>query len=325
MKIAIKIISFLAGCFIILVLAVASNSDWLSKASKYIPSPYRYGDLYMLSRAPGYKIAIQPKIMLPAGEKDANKTLLIIGDSYTDNFDSTLFIAGSYSFIHWNRLPDTIPPLDKDKKNVVIIESTERSVRWRLKQSNLLVTGSKMPKGKEAPETELMAETNLQYMLTHFDWQMPFQELKTHIYLNYFDKFSAMVAKPDGSGRLYLSETVDPANVNSSFNPVNDEEIKSIVENLNKINDELYALGFDEVYISIIPNAASIYKNARSYNHLIERIQEHPEAKFRFIDVYDAFREQKLPVFYPNDSHWNPVGKAIWISKVNQVISENRK
>lgn len=323
MKIFFKTISLTLGCCIIILLAIASNSRWFNASAKYIPSPYRYGDLYLLSSMPGYKIKNHSKLKPPFSTRNKNTTLTVIGDSYTEHFDSSLFNFYSYHFIHWDKLPDTIPVLDSTKRNILIIESTERYVRWRFKMNNLLSIGKKKQQVREEPALQLAAETNLQYMLTHLDWELPFKELKTSIYLNYFDKFSTMVSKPDGTGRLYLNETIDPQNSSSSFNPVDDVEIKIIVENINKLCEQLSNLCFDEVYVSIIPNAASIYKKSDiPYNHLLERIQQHPGAKFKFINVYEDFKQEKKSVFHCNDSHWNALGQMIWLKKINNLSSD---
>jgi hypothetical protein len=325
MKTILKLLSFILGLFIVFLIAIASNSEWQKTYTKYFPNPYRYGDLYLFSNMPGYRVKLkhlQP--ILPGPIKNTNSTLTIIGDSYLDGLDSSFFYPIKYRFIHWDRMPDTIPALDRTKKNILIIESTERAVRWRFTGNNLLTIGTKSPKAIEKSSVKLLAEDNLQYMFTHLDWELPFKELKTLINLHYFDKFSPLVSKPDGTGRLYLEATINPENQASSFNPVGDPEIERIVENLNKINDELNACGFDEIYISIIPNAATIYKKAEQpYNHLIERIEQHPDAKFGFIDIYQPLKQEKNSVFHFNDSHWNPLGKTLWILKIKRLLDKN--
>src|ERR1019366_3251059 len=320
MKTLLKLISFIGGCLIVIVIAVASNSAWMNACEQYIPSPYRYGDLYLLSNMPGYKIKIQTKIKSPIITQNENTTLTVIGDSYTVNLNSSFFNAGTYHFIHWDKIPDTIAPLDHTKKNIAIIESTERNIRWIFTKNNLLAIGKKSKQVIES-HIDLSAENNLQYMLTNLDWELPFKEFKTYIHLKYFDKLSTMVTQAHGTGRLYLNETIDPKNSSSSFNPVENKEVASLVENLNKISKELSELGFNEVYISMIPNSASIYKKSHpQYNHLIERIQQYPEVKFKFINVYEPFKHEKNSVFECNDSHWNALGKQIWVFKINQLL-----
>lgn len=323
MKGFLKTMSLLVGSMIIMILAIASNSELLDSCDAFIPDPYRYGDLYMLSNMPGYKISTKSNLTRPVADKNKKIALTVIGDSYTDKFDSSFFNAGSYRFIHWDYIPDTIPLLDSTKTNIVIIESTERYTRWRFMGKSLLHTGKKKLKDEDRFPKILNVEDNLQYMLTYFDWEFPFKEMKTYIYLYCFNKFSPLVEKPDHSGRLYLNETVDSLSNASSFNNVANEEIKGLVENLNSLSGELASIGFDKVYYSIVPNAASIYKKSKlPYNHLIERIQNHPSAKFNYIDVYRSFKEEKSSVFYCNDSHWNDRGKKIWLDKVNDLLKQ---
>lgn len=321
MKPVLKILAFLLGCMFVFLLVTGSSSNMLSKFEAYVPNPYRFGDLYMLSNMPGYRIKNSNLVKPIIKHKNQLTTLTIIGDSYTQHFDSSFFTSGSYNYIHWNAIPDTIS-IDKHKKNILIIESAERYIRWRLIKNPLLTIGLKSKThNTESNTVKLLAEQNLQYMLTNFDWELPFKELKTTIHLNLFDRFSKTVAKPDGSGRLFLSETVDMDNTASSFINIPDTEVKDIVSNLNSLNRQLTQLGFDEVYISIIPNAATIYKHSDfPYNKLIERIQNDSTAHFKFIELLKPFKEQPYSVFLCNDSHWNELGKMIWLKRVNTII-----
>lgn len=322
MKYLIRLLCFLIGLLIIFIMAIASNSNWLNACEEYIPSPYRYGDLYFLSNMPGFKIKRPPKPQAEHISHNGNTTLTIIGDSYVAGTDSSFFSSESYRFINWDEIPFNIPALDVNKKNIIVIESAERYVWWRLIKNNLLNISVNMPQ-THAANIELAAESNLQYMLTYFDWEFTFKELKTRIYLYCFDKFPPMVAKPDGSGRLYLSETVDPNNQSSSFRHIDEAEIYSIVQNLNTVQEQLLGLGFNEVYIAIIPNPSSLYKkSAFPYNHLIERIQKHSEIKFKCIDVYSLFKKETKSLYHINDSHWNDFGKTIWLSKLNSAIGQ---
>jgi len=279
----------------------------------------------MLSNMPGYRVKKTKEVKPKITHQNKETTLTIIGDSYTQHFDSDCFSSGDYHFIHWDAIPDTVASLDSTKKNILIVESTERYIRWRFTKNHLMTVGTKAPVSisKESPPTNLLAEKNLQYLLNNFDWQLPFKELKTLINLHVFNKFSLMVARPDASGRLYLSETVEPNHHSSSFVNVPDTEIKDMVTNLNTISKELKQIGFDDVYISIIPNAASIYKtNYLPYNHLIERIQNDSAVHFKFIELYKPFIQQQHSVFLCNDSHWNELGKMIWLLQVNAIIDK---
>lgn len=326
MKAVFKIIAFLAGCILILLLAIGSNAGWMSKFESCFPNPYRYGDLYMLSNMPGYRIKTN-KIVKPVIQyKNSGTALTIIGDSYTQRFDSSFFSSDRYHFIHWNSVPDTIE-IDTARKNILIIESAERYIRWRFIKNPLLTIGTKgASQGPEPGKLKLLAEENLQFMLTNYDWEMRFKEIKTSISLNMFNRFSKSVAKPDGSGRLYLSETVDADNNASSFIKIPDEEIKSLVENLNSVTHHLNTIGFDEVYVSIIPNASTIYKtDTLPYNQFIPRIQNDSNVHFKFIELLKPFQQEHHAVFLCNDSHWNELGKMIWLLQVNAIIDRSSR
>lgn len=324
MKTVLKILSFTVGCFIILLMAVASNSKWMGQSEKHFPNPYRYGDLYLLSSMPGFRSKGEPDLIPPNRQKNDSITLTVIGDSYVDGFDPEFF-AADYRCFSWGEIPRKISPLDPNKRNILIVECTERNIRWRFLNTDILSIGTNPQQIHEegGGNIELAAEDNLQFMLTHQEWQLPFKELKTSIYLNCFDKFSPMVDKPDGNGRLYLKETVDPESAASGFNAVSEEEIKKIVESLNQICREHRALGFDEVYISLVPNTSSLYKKTNlPYNHLIERIEESPEAEFECIDVYKTFITKNKSLYHINDTHWNSSGKAIWLEKVDSLLNK---
>ena len=324
MKRILKIIAFLVGCMFVFLLAIGSSSALMTKFESCFPNPYRYGDLYMLSNTPGFRIKHSPIVKPIITNKKTETALTIIGDSYTQHFDSSFFSSGTYNYIHWNAIPDTVT-LDSNKINILIIESAERYIRWRFIKKTLLSIGTNNTKQSSEPNViKLSAEENLQFMLNNFDWELSFKELKTNIQLTLFDRFSKTVAKPNGSGRLFLSETTDPENTASSFIQIPDSEIKELVSNLNAVTNQLKEIGFDKVYISIIPNAVTIYNTENlPYNQLIPRIQNDTNVHFKFIDLLQPFTKEQHAVFLCNDSHWNELGKMIWLKQVNSIIDKH--
>ena len=83
--------------------------------------------------------------------------------------------------------------------------------------------------------------------------------------------------------------------------------------------DRAVNLGFDEVYLSVIPNKSSLLiKDDPAYNHLIERIEGHPELQIPLISVWKAFTEQNY--YQKGDSHWNCAGQKIWVDAVNERL-----
>lgn len=323
MKLLIKITGILTGSLIIFVIALSSNSQWFDKFILHMPNPYRYGDLFLFSDMPGYKIRVDTnKIRPPVRVTNNHIALTVIGDSHMLHFDSLSFNAGEYHFIHWNDIPAPIPPPDSQKTNILVIETTERYCRERLIKDKLIYPGAKKRVTAEEAQIKLSAEDNLQFVLTNMDWAIPFKELKTFISLKLFDKFDSRVAKPDGSGRLFLEETIHSEKSSSCYNPVSDSEIIELVDTLNIIYENVKGMGFDRVYLSIIPNSASIYHHSDlPYNNIIERIQGHPNLKMPYIDAYQTFKNQSNSVFYCNDSHCNNLGRTLWLAKVNSALS----
>lgn len=318
----LQLLAFVTGLCFIALLCIGSYSGWFGKAISIIPSPYRYGDLYYFSNTPGFRIntSKQPKIVLV--KAISNTRLTLIGDSYLNGTSKENYRATTFDLIDWGTIPDTIPKIDRTKKNILVIETTERYARWRLKIKQLIAFGEKyIPLNKE--EVKLSAEDNLHYLLTNFDFFLSFKEIKSYLYFHLFNRYDSRIARPNDSGRLFLNETIDENLFSSSHSYLLDLEIDEIVENLNRINDDALKMGYSAVYLSIIPNATSIYNyNGKKYNHLIERIQAHPELKIQVIDTYQLFMNRTENVFHVSDSHWNSFGQQLWLNKVNEALEK---
>ena len=83
-------------------------------------------------------------------------------------------------------------------------------------------------------------------------------------------------------------------------------------------------MGFDEVYLSIIPNKTSLLiKNDKNYNRLIERVENHPRLKIPVISVWNEFTSKNY--YQKGDSHWNCAGQKIWVDKVNEKLIANNE
>ncbi len=80
-------------------------------------------------------------------------------------------------------------------------------------------------------------------------------------------------------------------------------------------------MGFNEVYLSIIPNKVSILApNLGDYNYVLERIQQHPDLKAKYLDIYSIFKKQSQKVYSKSDTHWNCNGSSIWQGVVNDIF-----
>jgi hypothetical protein len=325
MKVAIRILALVMALCIIAMLGVASYSKWFNYAAEKLPSPYRYGDLYFFSNNPDYRIKIAKELKIVPVKPISNLRLTIIADSYFNGSNKDNYAAEFFDHIDWNNIPDTIAPLQTGNKNILIIETTERHARWRLKTKNLISMGVKNIPTTEY-ELKLAAEDNLQYLFTNFNFLLNLKELKSTIYLKLFNRYDKRVAEPNKCSRLFLNETVDESSNSSSYNDTDDKEIEEIVNSLNQIHDDALKMGYEDVYFSIIPNAASIYNyNGKKYNHLIERIQNNPNLIMPFINTYQLLKGCKENVFHLSDSHWNSLGHQLWINEVNKIVKSSKK
>jgi hypothetical protein len=101
---------------------------------------------------------------------------------------------------------------------------------------------------------------------------------------------------------------------------VNDLAVGKIVADLTADRDRYLALGFKQVFLSLIPNAVSVYDDKRaSYNHLIERIET--KVTFPVIPVYTLFKNDSRNLYSRSDAHWNPVGFGVWVRESNRVLN----
>ncbi|RZK24918.1 MAG: hypothetical protein EOO63_16760 [Hymenobacter sp.] len=123
---------------------------------------------------------------------------------------------------------------------------------------------------------------------------------------------------PDGRN-LFLSSSV--SGNNSSFAKIEDAKIAMVITSLNELYAHYKARGFHEVYLTIIPNPVTIVApQMGNYNRLIERIQNNPELKMPFIDVYQRFKASKQPLYQQADTHWNYRGFRLWVEEVNKTL-----
>jgi hypothetical protein len=153
------------------------------------------------------------------------------------------------------------------------------------------------------------------------DFFLTFKEWKAWMNWKLFNRIDEKVILSKDKKNLFYHLDAQPSGVNSCFDKISEEEINLIVENLNKTYQNYKKVGFDEVYLSIIPNKTSILgTDLGEYNHLIERIQRNPELKIPFFDIYTPYHNSKKPLYEKGDSHWNCEGKKIWLNLVNSKL-----
>lgn len=320
MKILLKIVAFIVGLVMMLFLVICSNKELFKVYSDWIPNPYRYGDLYFFSNLPEFRSNTKEAFECESKCEAGNSFLTIIGDSYTRSLESSNFDSGAYQFYHWDNVPLKTPLLRQVNRNVIVVATTERYCRWRLLCDSLFTSTVLASEQKPAQKESLLCDEELKFLLTNHDFILPIKELRSTIRYQFFQTVDERVAFPDNSGRLYLGETIDSSKNASSYQIVSDAEILRLQNNLIKLNQQLHEQGYDEVYFSIIPNAASIYRDAAHYNHLIERIENIHNEEIHFIDLYGEMKSSTENCFLVNDSHWNNHGKRILVDRVNALL-----
>lgn len=325
--------------YIVLLIAVifwagglsTTVSRWLYRTG-VIVDDYRFGDLYRFSALPAFK---QPQPVCPPAQlaSDTAQThLYLIGDSFTEpeRLGQADFRVSHYQRTAWDHRQRV--QLDPTKRNVLLIESVERHVRERFPQPvvDLVVEHdtSRTPAPRPSWDELLVqdwhrtdVEQRLESALFSRNWALWFKELKARLTLNWFNRTNPNVALSKNEQYLFLHSDADPEKpLNSSFSGLTDREVDTMVDSLNATADRFQRLGFDAVYVSIIPNKASILEpNRGSYNHLIERLQQHPRLRVPMVDTYNAFRNAPASPFLRGDTHWNCEGRAIWLNAVRRT------
>jgi hypothetical protein len=108
----------------------------------------------------------------------------------------------------------------------------------------------------------------------------------------------------------------------SAFYALDEEALATAVKHINQTRENYLKQGFDEVYLSVIPNKVTIMRPGDGvYNHLLEKLYNHPGLKVPVIDVYAAFARQPEGLYLRSDSHWNCSGIAIWLNNLYPVLN----
>ncbi len=275
-----------------------------------------------------------------------NTNLYIFGDSYARYLKD---FPWAFSGVNYLKVLDKTYAcnyhLDSSKRNILLIEITERHIRYYFSDTRMLeeiydsigkkrnLTGVVGPHTKNYFEASILPDLkledffnkninpNLQHNLFNYQFLKPFFQVKAAINYYLFSRADGDVVVSNDGNFLFLKETVDRYNIVSSYYPVTNDEINNLTNNINIIYNFYKKGGFDEVYLSIIPNPATIVQH-EGYNNLIPLIQNNPALKMKIIDIYSVFRNTHGDYYLPGDTHWNLMGKQLWIDLVNKSITE---
>ncbi|MCF8325775.1 MAG: hypothetical protein K9I84_12515 [Leadbetterella sp.] len=291
--------------------------------NKIVEDDFRYGDLYRLANLPDFRVKVEKCDDDFKGEK-SDVALFLAGDSFTekgrlqsDNFATEKFERG---FVAESNKGFNLP----NGKKILVIETVERHFRERFQQpwrnwdvaTKNEVLSQQTLKEKlldiKVPYNTQMHES----LLFGTDFMMKIREIKAQINLRLFGKTDDKVKLHNGHLLYYLD--VNPG-ISSCFDKIEDSEVDLMVNNANLTYEYYKGLGFDEVYLSIIPNKTSILaQDLGEYNHLVERIEGNSNLKMPIISIFKDFQMKNL--YLKGDSHWNCEGQKIWVDKVNEKL-----
>jgi lysophospholipase L1-like esterase len=167
---------------------------------------------------------------------------------------------------------------------------------------------------------------NIEFNLWESKAFTPIKELRALINQRLFNRIDNYVSIGTDGKYLLFSETIDKKGfAASSFQEINDLEIDTLVDRLNSFYFEYKKKGFDEVYLSIIPNPVTIlYPNYKGfkYNNLIPRLQQNKKLEIKLIDVFQDFKNSPFQIYQNSDTHWNTNGRNLWLNKINEELSK---
>lgn len=269
--------------------------------------------------------------------EEGKLNLFLWGDSYVWKIPDSAYAAVKNFKFGWRYRDNIDYNLDSSQRNILIIEIAERYVRtyfadtdifWhvRKEQPASALSGNEPMlnmAGFSLPELECLfnehINQNLEFNLFNYNFINPIRHTKASLNYYLFSRASGDVVLSEDKDQLFLKETVKGKKPENSYYPVNDEEVKQIISTMNTIYDHYKEEGFDEIYLSIIPNPATIIQN-QGYNQLIPRIENNHQLKMKTISVYDRFQKEAGKVYRPGDTHWNNHGLQLWLNQVNEML-----
>ncbi len=303
-------------------------AQWLFEKG-LIKDDYRYGDLYRMSNLAEFRVPVGKCIKSNQNSPLLPIKLTLAGDSFTEEgrIDSLDFPVKSFKRTHGAQTGLAIP--DPQLENVLIIETVERHFRERFTQpwEGILVENSKPEEGKWY---DYLLQLRIPYnterneaVLFGYDWVMRIREWKAALNFRLFGRTDAKVALSKNKEHLVYQLAVAPG-ISSSFAIISQSEIDTLVKNVNRTVSFYKQAGFERVALSIIPNKASILaSDLGTYNYLIKRIQSNPDLQADIIDIYSDYAVLKNQVYEKGDTHWNCLGKSIWLGKVNDYLQKS--
>jgi hypothetical protein len=339
--------------FIGLALLVMSTSDSIMK--KIIDARSGLNNSFGIHQFPGgdlVSISYLDKVRRfrdsndYAFDRPANDTgsknidLYIYGDSYMLEIpDSAFYGVHSYHFCR-RGYQDMHYTLDPHKKNILIIEIAERFARVEFELQETMRHFN-----KEKPAVSFLSSSaapviyakfpdldifnpdinrNLEFNLYGYRFWDEVKFAKASLTYYLFKRAVGDAVVSDDGNRLLLKETLAETGRASSYYSFDPPELQKMFINLNATCAYYKADGFDEVYLSLIPNPVTILQPLH-YNNLIPSLQQQDSLKcMHIIDIYSLFSKYPDPgkLFRIGDTHWSHQGIQIWLNTVNAELKK---
>lgn len=282
------------------------------------------------------------------GQGDGNKQidLYMYGDSYVKDIPDSAFYG--LNAFHFARRDYTNLEynLDPTKHNILIIEIGERFARTYFYVQDSIYAHVKRaePTACNMPAHIPLLVQDKQYAGFDFDIDVLFndainQNIEYNVFtynfltgirnfkasMNYylFNRGSGDVVISDDGNFLFIRESVNNALYSSSYVEVPEPFVSYFISILNPIYDHYRNEGFDEVYLSIVPNPATVLQPAM-YNGFLPDLQNPQRGyplKMPVIDMYQKFSGEDAHLYFKHgDTHWNMKGTHVWIDEVNKLL-----
>lgn len=328
----------LAICCLIWIVGLSPTIlPWLWKVQA-VEDGYQYGDLYKLSTLSEFR---DPRhqctgYVPPSRPQSAKKVhLYIIGDSFTEKgrLEKEYFPVDEYTWVKWSDFLHI--KLDTSKHNILLMESVERHFRQKFAASAMTVlvpdTATFVQNGASTKFMHQLDEAfrgshtagRLDGFLFQSDLALRVKEWKSDFNHHFFNRVASGVTLVNDDRDIVYYMDTDTTGVTSSFTPMRETELDSIITNLNASRDFADSLGFDHVIMAIIPNKVSVLSpDYGQYNNLIERVYHHPKLTIPYIDVLPDFRRMGRAAYLKGDSHWTCEGQTLWLNKINAMINQ---
>jgi hypothetical protein len=323
-------------CFFWALAVFKKPYHWASQNGIFADD-YRYGDLYRLSYLPAFKQETSPCISYPTSKTSKKPVILhLVGDSFSKigGLNSRHFTADTTIIYDW-ALPQALV-LDSAATNVLVLESVERSLGLRFSATEkALFAKNTMNKATHKATTNAVAnwlagieksnkgiDERLGYTLFNYWFFAKIKELKAWFTWRVLGRTNPNTVVAANGQQIFYADEADSTRSSSAFAKTSNAQIDVFVKNLNLTHDYYQQLGFDKLYLTLVPNKASILATDLGlYNHNLERVQTHKLLKFKTIDTYTALKANANSVYYRSDTHWNCQGQGIWVAKINEMLA----